>query len=77
MIVQTKFDDCAIGLRYQSGTLVAAFIRSGKDVTKAARTICNLPLELPSEKFRIKKEHQYLINEEIDLIGSKENVNRL
>ena len=47
MIVQPKFDGCALGLRYQSGTLVAAFTRSGKDVTEAARTICNLPLELP------------------------------
>ena len=29
MIVQPKFDGCALGLRYQSGTLVAAFTRSG------------------------------------------------
>ncbi len=49
MIVQPKFDGCALGLRYQSGTLVAAFTRSGKDVTEAARTICNLPLELPED----------------------------
>ena len=40
MIVQPKFDGCALGLRYQSGTLFAAFTRSRKDVTKAARTIC-------------------------------------
>ena len=49
LIVQPKFDGCALGLRYQSGTLVAAFTRSGKDVTEAARTICNLPLELPED----------------------------
>ena len=49
MIVQPKFDGCAMGLRYQSGTLVAAFTRSGKDVLEAARTICNLPLELPED----------------------------
>ena len=49
MIVQPKFNGCALGLRYQSGTLVAAFTRSGKDVTEAARTICNLPLELPED----------------------------
>ena len=49
MIVQPKFDGCALGLIYQSGTLVAAFTRSGKDVTEAARTICNLPLELPED----------------------------
>ena len=49
MIVQPKFDGCALGLRYQSGTLVAAFTRSGKDVLEAARTICNLPLELPED----------------------------
>ena len=49
MIVQPKFDGCALGLRYQSGTLVAAFTRSGKDVTEAARTIFNLPLELPED----------------------------
>ena len=47
MIVQPKFDGCALGLRYQSGTLVADFTRSGKDVIEAARTICNLPLALP------------------------------
>ncbi len=49
MIVQPKFFGCALGLLYQSGTLVAAFTRSGKDVTEAARTICNLPLELPED----------------------------
>jgi len=49
MIVQPKFDGCALGLRYQSGTLVAAFTRSGKDVTEAARTIANLPVELPED----------------------------
>ena len=49
MIVQPKFDGCALRLKYQSGTLVAAFNRSGKDVTEAARTICNLPLELPED----------------------------
>ena len=43
MIVQPKFDGCALGLRYQSGTLVAAFTRSGKDVTEAARTIWSIP----------------------------------
>ena len=47
MIVQPKFEGCPLGLRYQSGTLVAAFNRSGKDVTEAARIICNIPLELP------------------------------
>ncbi len=49
MIVQPKFDGCALGLRYQSGTLVAAFTRSGKDVLEAARTIANLPVELPED----------------------------
>ena len=49
MIVQPKFDGCAFGVRYQSGTLVAAFTRRGIDVTEAARTICNLPLELPED----------------------------
>ena len=49
MIVQPKFDGCALGLRYQSGTLVSAFARSGKDVLEAARTICNLPIELPED----------------------------
>ena len=49
MIVQPKFDGCALGLRYHSGTLVAAFTRSGKDVTEAARTVCNLPVEFPED----------------------------
>ena len=53
MIVQPKFDGCALGLRYQSGTLVAAFTRTGKDVTEVARTICNLPLELPEDKIAV------------------------
>ena len=56
MIVQPKFDGCALGLRYQSGTLVAAFTRSGKDVTEAARTICNLPLELPEDGIAVSEE---------------------
>ena len=49
MSFQPKFEGCALRLKYQSGTLVAAFNRSGKDVTEAARTICNLPLELPED----------------------------
>ncbi len=56
MIVQPKFDGCALGLRYQSGTLVAAFTRSGKDVTEAARTICNLPVELPEDGIAVAEE---------------------
>ena len=56
MIVQPKFDGCALGLRYQSGNLVAAFTRSGKDVTDAARTICNLPLELPEDGIAVSEE---------------------
>ncbi len=56
MIVQPKFDGCALGLRYQSGTLVAAFTRSGKDVTEAARTICNLPVELPEDGIAVSEE---------------------
>ena len=56
MIVQPKFDGCALGLRYQSGTLVAAFTRSGKDVTEAARTICNLPLELPEDGIAVSED---------------------
>ena len=39
MVVQPKFDGCALGLRYLSGTLVAAFTRSGKNVTEAARSV--------------------------------------
>ena len=49
MIVQPKFNGCNLSLRYQSGNLIAAFTKSGKDVTEAARTICNLPLELPED----------------------------
>ncbi len=56
MIVQPKFDGCALGLRYQSGTLVAAFTRSGTDVTEAARTICNLPLELPEDGIAVSED---------------------
>ena len=56
MIVQPKFDGCALGLRYQSGTLVAAFTRNGKDVTEAARTICNLPVELPEDGIAVSEE---------------------
>ena len=56
MIVQPKFDGCALGLRYQSGTLVAAFARSEKDVTEAARTIANLPVELPEDGQAVSEE---------------------
>ena len=47
MIIKSKFDGVAIGLRYRSDNLVAAFTRAGRDVTEAARTICNLSVELP------------------------------
>ena len=56
MIVQPKYDGCALGLRYQSGTLVAALTRSGKDVTEVARTICNLPLELPEDGIAVSED---------------------
>ena len=56
MVVQPKFDGCALGLRYVSGTLVAAFTRSGKDVTEAARTIANIPLELPEDGIAVSED---------------------
>ena len=56
MIVQPKFDGCALGLWFQSGTLVAAFSRSGKDFTETARTICNLPLELQEDGIAVSEE---------------------
>ena len=56
MIVQPKYDGCALGLRYQSGTLVAAFTQSGKDVTEAARAVCNLPVELPEDGIAVSEE---------------------
>ena len=55
MIVQPKFDGCALGLRYQSGTLIEAFSRSGRDVTEAARTVCNIPLELPEDGIAVSE----------------------
>ena len=56
MIVQPKFDGCALGLRYESGILVAAFTRSGKNVTEAARTIFNIPLKLPEDGIAVSEE---------------------
>ncbi len=56
MVVQPKFDGCALGLRYVSGTLVAAFTRSGRDVTEAARTIANIPLELPEDGIAVSED---------------------
>ena len=50
MIVQPKFDGCALGLRCQSGTVVVAITISGKNVIEAARTAVNLPLEFPEEE---------------------------
>ena len=49
MILQSKFDGCALCLWYQSGRSVGDFTRSGKDILDAARTICNLLLELPED----------------------------
>ena len=56
IIVQPKFDGCALGLRYQSGILVAGFTRSGKNVTEAARTIFNIPLKLPEDGIAVSEE---------------------
>ena len=36
--------------------LSRAFTRSGKDVTEAARTICNLPVELPEDGIAVSEE---------------------
>ena len=63
MIVQPKFDGCALGLCYQSGTLVAANTRSGKDVLEAARTICNLPLILPEDGQAVSENPVEIIGE--------------
>ena len=56
LIVQPKFDGCALGLRYQSGILVAAFNRSGKNVLEAARNICNVPLALPEDGLAVGED---------------------
>ena len=56
LIVQPKFDGCALGLRYESGILVSAFTRSGKNVTEAARTIFNIPLKLPEDGIAVSEE---------------------
>ena len=56
LIIQPKFNGCKIALLYQSGTLVAAFSRSGKDVLEAARHICNIPLELPEDGMAVSEE---------------------
>ena len=56
LIVQPKFDGCALGLRYESGILVASFTRSGKNVTEAARTIFNIPLKLPEDAIAVSEE---------------------
>ena len=57
MIVQPKFDGCALGLWYESGVLVAAFTPSGRNVTEAARTIFNIPLKLPEDGIAISENH--------------------
>tara|TARA_Y100001968_G_C19133562_1_gene607944 strand:+ start:103 stop:714 length:612 start_codon:yes stop_codon:yes gene_type:complete len=56
LIVQPKFHGCSLGLRYKSGTLVSAFTRNGKDATEAARTICNIPLELPEDGMAVSED---------------------
>ena len=56
MINQQKFYGFALGLRYQSGTLVAAFTRNGKEVAEAARTICNFHVELPEDGIAVSEE---------------------
>ena len=43
-------------MRYESGVLVAAFTRSGKNVTEAARTIFNIPLKLPEDGIAVSEE---------------------
>ncbi len=45
-----------MGLKYQSGRLVEAHTRSGEDVTEAARTIFNIPLELPEDGPAVSEE---------------------
>ena len=44
------------GVEIPTGTLVGAFTRSGKDVTEAARTICNLPVALLEDGIAVSEE---------------------
>ena len=56
LIVQPKFDGCGLGLRYQSGTLVAAYTKNRRDVLEAARNICNVPLSLPEDGLAVSED---------------------
>ena len=56
LIVQPKFNGCALGLRYESGMLVAAFTIKGDDATEGARTIFNIPLKLPEYGIAVSEE---------------------
>tara|TARA_Y100001968_G_C19383082_1_gene731362 strand:+ start:37 stop:639 length:603 start_codon:yes stop_codon:yes gene_type:complete len=56
MVVQPKFDGCALVLIYQSGKLVSAFTRSGKDVNEAAKPIANISLELPEDDIAVSED---------------------
>ena len=56
LIVQPKFDGCGLGLRYQSGTLIAAYTKNRRDVLEAARNICNVPLSLPEDGLAVSED---------------------
>ena len=76
MIVQPKIDGCGLGLKYQSGRLVEAYTRSGEDVTEAARTIFNIPLDLPEDGPAVSEEPIEICGElyGIKLIGTKSKI---
>ena len=63
LVIEPKIDGVALALVYQSGELQRAYTRSGRDVTRYALEVPDIPLTVPRYgKFTVRGE-LYAINE--------------
>ena len=63
LVIEPKIDGVALALVYQSGELQRAYTRSGRDVTRYALEVPNIPLSVPRYgKFTVRGE-LYAFNE--------------
>ena len=63
LVIEPKIDGVALGISYQNGKLFRAYTRSGRDVTRYAKQVADIPLEVPRTGRFIVRGELYAYNE--------------
>ena len=63
LVIEPKIDGVALGISYQNGKLFRAYTRSGRDVTRYAKKVADIPLEVPRSGRFIVRGELYAYNE--------------